>query len=366
MKLGLFEHLRPFHFQLAQIGRGQRVNVLTFVLFDLFDLLDALLKSRTKASQFRIVRGDFRENDECVSHLQVLLGLQAHNETLGQFVVPLVTHVSIVLIVQLLLLVRLGLCGAERIAEYGQKARMIAAFLFEHVRIGVPCHHSLQETKQKATIATRFVVSETCDRVGNVREDAIVADDRAEVGRLEAVYDLNELGAVIGVDLCEQTAREDAQLQEDRYGLVFRLALLREPKVLLFVETCAHMLHMVLLLLLLFHQLVQHDHNLLFLFLSLGRRVLHVVVQCVQLLLQALLLLVVSARRHKAITHGQSPKCRVEQWTHVLPYLGRMQRACQVDHGLHDNVDRLEIALRFRRLLARFYVAIDTTELFVL
>ena len=146
MKLGLFEHLRPFHFQLAQIGRGQRVNVLTFVLFDLFDLLDALLKSRTKASQFRIVRGDFRENDECVSHLQVLLGLQAHNETLGQFVVPLVTHVSIVLIVQLLLLVRLGLCGAERIAEYGQKARMIAALLFEHVGIGVPCHHSLQET----------------------------------------------------------------------------------------------------------------------------------------------------------------------------------------------------------------------------
>lgn len=273
---------------------------------------------------------------------------------------------SIVLIVQLLLLVRLGLCGTKRIAEYGQKARMIATFLFEHVRIGMPCHHGLQETKQKAAITTCFVVRETCNGVGNVREDAIVANDCAEIGRLEAVYDLNELGTIIGVDLCEQTTREDAQLQEDRYGLVFRFALLREPKVLLFVESCTHMLHVIFLFLLLFHQLVQHDHNLLLLFLLLGRRELHIVVQCVQLLFQTLLLLVISARGHKAITHGQSPKCRVEQWTHVFPYLGRMQRACQVDHRLHDNVDGLEIALCFRRLVACFYVAIDTTKLFVL
>lgn len=55
MELGLFEHLRLFHFQLAQIGRGQCVNVLAFVLFHLFDLLDAFLKSRTKAGQFRIM-----------------------------------------------------------------------------------------------------------------------------------------------------------------------------------------------------------------------------------------------------------------------------------------------------------------------
>ncbi len=366
MELGLFEHLRLFHFQLAQIGRCQRVNVLTFDLFHLFDLLDALLESRAKAGQFRIVRGDFRQNDERVSHLQVLLGLQAHNETLGQLVMPLVTHVSIVLVVQLLLLVRLGLSGVERIAEYGQKARMIAALLFEQVRVGVPRHHGLQETKQKAAITACLVVRETCDRVGDVREDAIVADDRAEIGRLEAVYDLNELGTVVRVDLREQAAREDAQLQEDRYGLILRFALLREPKVLLFVETGAHVLHVILLLLLLFHQLVEHDHNLLLLFLLLGRRELHVVVQRVQLVLQALLLLVVGARGHKAITHGQCPKRRVEQWTHVLPYLGRMQRACQVDHWLHDNVNRLEIALGFRRLVACFYVAIDATKLFVL
>lgn len=153
------------------------------------------------------------------------------------------------------------------------------------------------------------------------------------------MYDLNELGTVVGVNLCEQTAREDAQLQEDRYGLVFRFALLRKPKVLLFVEACTHMLHVIFLFLLLFHQLIEHDHNLLFLFLLLGRRELYVVVQRVQLLLQTLLLLVVGARGHKAITHGQCPKRGVEQWTHVLPYLGRMQRACQVDHWLHDNIN---------------------------
>ncbi len=56
---------------------------------------------------------------------------------------------------------------------------------------------------------------------------SVIADDCAEVRGLEAVDDLNELSAVVGVDLGEQTPRENAQLQEDRDRFVLSLVLYR-------------------------------------------------------------------------------------------------------------------------------------------
>lgn len=45
------------------------------------------------------------------------------------------------------------------------------------------------------------------------------------------MYDLNELGAIVGVDLCEQAARENAQLQKQCNCLVFRFAFCLDFKI---------------------------------------------------------------------------------------------------------------------------------------
>lgn len=48
----------------------------------------------------------------------------------------------------------------------------------------------------------------------------VVAEQRGEVGSLERVYGVNELGAVERVGLSEDAAREQAELHEARHGLV--------------------------------------------------------------------------------------------------------------------------------------------------
>ena len=60
---------------------------------------------------------------------------------------------------------------------------------------------------------------------------SIIANDCAKVGRLQAMNDLNELGAIVGVDLCEQAARENAQLQKQCNCLVFRFAFCLDFKI---------------------------------------------------------------------------------------------------------------------------------------
>lgn len=67
----------------------------------------------------------------------------------------------------------------------------------------MPGHDSFEQAKYEATVFSSFVFSETGDRVGNVREDSIIADDCAEIRCFETVNYLNEFSAVIGVDLCE-------------------------------------------------------------------------------------------------------------------------------------------------------------------
>ena len=242
--------------------------------------------------------------------------------------------------------------GAESVAKDGEKARMSGALGVERGRIGVPAHHGLEQTEQEAAVAARLVVGERRDRVGYVAEYAIVADDGAEVGRLERVYDLHELGAVVGVDLGEQAAREDAVLQEDGDRLVLGATLERKPVLLLLVEARLHLCNVVALLGLLLGQLVQHDVELLLLLLLLCRGELDIVVQRRQLVLERHSLLLVRMSGHVQVVHGQRPEGRVEQRAHVLPDLGRMQCARQVDHRLHHHVDRFQVAQRFVRLIA--------------
>ena len=45
----------------------------------------------------------------------------------------------------------------------------------------------------------------------------VIADERAEVGRLEVVKCVDELGAVDGVDGREAASREDAVLEEGHH-----------------------------------------------------------------------------------------------------------------------------------------------------
>ncbi len=138
---------------------------------------------------------------------------------------------------------------------------------------------------------------------------------------------------------------------------------MREPELLFFFEPSLHMLHMVPLLILLLSQLVEHDQQLLLLLLCCGQ--LAIVLQRSQLLLQTRLLLVVRRRRHKAVIHRQRPERRIKQRTHVLPDLGSVQCPYQINHRLHHVVDRLQIALRLRQLLAALQAPVQSPQLVV-
>ena len=48
--------------------------------------------------------------------------------------------------------------------------------------------------------------------------DPIIADEGGEVGCLEAVDGVEELGAVVGIHSCETAPREQAQLQQGGDG----------------------------------------------------------------------------------------------------------------------------------------------------
>jgi len=162
-------------FQLAQIDHSQGGNVLFPVLFGRLYLLDALLQGGAEAGQARVLRQDLGEDYERVAHLQVLLTLQAHDEALGEFVVPLVADVAEVLVVELFLFLG-GLGGAagagvERVAEDGEEAREGGALGVENGGVGVPGHDCLEEAEDEAAVLAGFVVRETGDRVGDVREN---------------------------------------------------------------------------------------------------------------------------------------------------------------------------------------------------
>ena len=176
---------------------------------------------------------DLGQNDQRIPHLQVLLGLEAHDKAFGELVVPFVADVAEVLVVELFLLtaggggggIVSGSGGWRGVPEHGQKAGMLRAFGFEERRVGVPAHHCLEQAEEETAVAARLVLGEAGYRVGYVGKDAVVADYGAEVGRLEAVYDLNEFRAVVRVNLSEETPTEYAQLQEDCYCLVLGFAL---------------------------------------------------------------------------------------------------------------------------------------------
>ena len=81
---------------------------------------------------------DLEEDGERVADLNVVLGLEAHDQRLGDLVVPLVAHVAVVLVVDAV--VGVGGVAAGRVgallrlvlhAELGHEARVANAFLTE-------------------------------------------------------------------------------------------------------------------------------------------------------------------------------------------------------------------------------------------
>lgn len=83
MKLGLLDQIGFAKFELTQIGRGERENVLPLVAFALLQLLDAFLERTAKVNELGKVRQDLGEYNERVSHLQVLVRLETYYECFG-------------------------------------------------------------------------------------------------------------------------------------------------------------------------------------------------------------------------------------------------------------------------------------------
>lgn len=96
-------------------------------------------------------------------------------------------------------------------------------YLVEFALVGVPAHDCFKQRLKKSSVANRLILRAGRQRIGDVREQPIVADDRAEVRRVQIVYDTNEIGTVECVDFAQQAPRKDTQLQElsDGLGLGF-------------------------------------------------------------------------------------------------------------------------------------------------
>lgn len=78
----------------------------------------------------------------------------ATETNLGDLVVPLVAHVSVIL--EAHHVVRLGELIAH--AEFRHESRIIAALLVEYRLLGVPPHHGLQHGAQESTVSIRLVL----------------------------------------------------------------------------------------------------------------------------------------------------------------------------------------------------------------
>ena len=135
---------------------------------------------------------DLEEDGQRVPDLHVVLGLEAHDEGLGDPVVPLVADVSVVLVVDVVVGLVLAVLVGGGHPELGHEPGIPDALLLEDVLRGVPPHDDLEHGGEEASVAVRLVLRAGGDGVRDVAEYAVEADQRREVGRLEEVDDLHK------------------------------------------------------------------------------------------------------------------------------------------------------------------------------
>ena len=105
---------------------------------------------------------------------------------------PLVADVSVVLVVDVVVRLVLAVLVGGGHPELGHEPGITHAFLVEDVLGGVPPHDDLEHGGEEASVAVRLVLRAGGDGVRDVAEDAVEADQRREVGRLEEVDDLHK------------------------------------------------------------------------------------------------------------------------------------------------------------------------------
>ena len=62
--------------------------------------------------------------------------------------------------------------------DNSNESRKISAFFFVNFWIRMPSHNGLQHSKKKSSKSTRFIFSQRCYDVRNIRKDTIVAQQR--------------------------------------------------------------------------------------------------------------------------------------------------------------------------------------------
>ena len=124
-------------------------------------LVDSFFDDAAEVLNEREVGQDFGEDGEGVPDLDIVLGLEAHHQGLGDLVVPLVTHVAVVLVVDVVVGLVLFLVGGLFVrlnAELGHEARVADALLLEDVLGRVPPVGSLQHGSQEPPITLSLVL----------------------------------------------------------------------------------------------------------------------------------------------------------------------------------------------------------------
>lgn len=166
MELALLHHApgRDPLLQLSVVADRQREQILPLVLLLVSNPLDFLLDDQTQPGQDREEVDDPNQYDQGVPDLNVVLGVQQHDHGLGQFEVPLVAHVAVVLVADAVQVV--GELVAE--AELGDEAGVLVALLVEDLARLVPAHDGLEHAVEEAAVSDRFVFRAGCDRVGDV------------------------------------------------------------------------------------------------------------------------------------------------------------------------------------------------------
>ena len=101
--------------------------------------------------------------------------------------VPLVDDVAVVFEIDVVV----GLRRLVAHTELGDESRVVGALVVEDLFGRVPVHDRLQHGAQEAAVAVGLVLRARRHRVRDITKDAVVADQRREVGRPQVVHHLN-------------------------------------------------------------------------------------------------------------------------------------------------------------------------------
>ena len=138
MEVCLLHHGGLSNLELPVVAGCINVQVLALILLVRADLLNPLLQDAVEVSQHREKGQDLEQDRERVPDLDIVFGLEADDQSLGDLVVPLVTDVAVVLVVHVVVATLGGVSGrggggrslsGSLHAELGNKARVTHAFL---------------------------------------------------------------------------------------------------------------------------------------------------------------------------------------------------------------------------------------------